>query len=342
MKGKLILVNLFRHAIIIGSYFILGIGIYYSGAKFNVPWFGANDYAQYSEMVAKPFQNNIGAPWGYRVFTPTIAYFIEKTGLYYEPQQSPYKEYYKEYNRIQHDKSLYPLIFTNYIFIVLTLYVILITVEKFYRGNFEKILLYGIIGLFFLSFSTILHGVSGLTEGASLFFISLLNYLFLNDKKIYFALLTILSIFQRELIPVIFFIYILFYDKKNKLPFLIFCTISFTLYLSLRNIYPLIGFENQLDALESLKILINYKFSIDFFKVIIASLNLPIFIFTILVLIGVRDFRNFLPLVISYGLLIPFCISMGIGNNTGRILNLLIPLFFVLFLRHLPKIKVSE
>jgi len=328
---------LLKNFFLIICYFILGIGLYYNNAKFHIPWFGANDYANYSQMVENPFESKVGSPWGYRILTPQVSNIFTKLNIYYEPKESPYKEHYAEYAGIAHTSTLYPLIFTNYVFIVLAAYVIFKSVEKLYLTPFQLVFLHGIVGLFFLSFSTIIHGLSGLTEGGSIFFIAILNYFLLNNKRLYFLIFIVLSIFQRELIPVIMFFYICITGYKKRYWYLASCLIAFVAYLMFRKIYPLSGFENQLDFFRSMEILVNYKFTLEFFKIVIASLNLPIFLIIILFLSGVRKFNFLYSTLFLYLLFLPFCISMGIGINAGRILNILIPLFFVDFLRGIPK-----
>ena len=159
-------------------------------------------------MVGHPFDGKVGSPWGYRILTPQFSYLVAKSGVYYEPKEGPFKEYYEEYNGLNYKSPLYPLIFTNFIFFVLAAFIIFKSVEKIYSSPFELFLLQGIVGLFFLSFSTVVHGISGLTEGGSIFFIALLNYFLINNNKLYFAIFAVLSIFQRELIPIFMLIYI--------------------------------------------------------------------------------------------------------------------------------------
>ena len=108
--------------LIILMYIVISSGVFYSSAKFHIPWYGANDFAVYHDMIKEPLSHNSESPYGYRIITPTIAHFIEKSGIYYKTSNSPFKDEFFEYKNKRYESNILDaLIFTNFILILLIL-----------------------------------------------------------------------------------------------------------------------------------------------------------------------------------------------------------------------------
>ena len=196
--------------LILIALFVLSAGVYYSGTKFHIPWYGANDFSQYYQMTLNPFDNDVGSPFAYRMFVPVIAHFIYESGLFYESSLTPYKDYYLSHRGIDYEPSiLSAIIFTNYIFLALAAFFTYKSTKVIFAqsNHTDHIMPVMLSSLIFLSFSTNVHGYAGLTEGGALFLVSLLCYLALKNYLILFSLICISSILGRELIPLVLKIY---------------------------------------------------------------------------------------------------------------------------------------
>jgi len=312
-------------------YFLLATGVLYSSVKFHVPWYGSNDFAVYYEMVENPFNNNAGAPYGYRIFTPTIAHFVEQSGIFYKPNNTSFNDFMTTYEGNTFDsKTLYALIFTNYVLIVFSMFFLNKTLHilrpNLTRNQVNTFLPIGLI----LSTSTLAHGLNGLTEGGSLFIISLCCYLIYRNQLSLFIVAIIFGMFQRELIPLIFFIFC-FFQKKTK--YLIVSLLVFSLYFFIRYLFPLPGFEEQLELSAFIKNLSNFQLSKDFIFQVILSNNIILasLIWLSFGKIGKVINLNTISFMAIFSILLIISIGTGIGNNAGRILNMTTP-FLLLFL----------
>ena len=151
--------------------------MYYAGAKFHVPWYGGNDFREYYQMALDPFDNDARSPFAYRIMLPTIANLVYRSGLFYEANNTPYKDSYISFDGIDYEPSvLSAIIFTNYIFLSLAAFFVYKSIDlKFSRyGINDNVMSVVLPSLIFLSLSTSVHGYAGLTEGGSLLIVSLL------------------------------------------------------------------------------------------------------------------------------------------------------------------------
>jgi hypothetical protein len=282
-------------------------------------------------MVSQPFNNNSGAPYGYRIFTPIVAHYVEKSGLYYRPAHSPFKDnLYEYYNNFYDAGILEALIFTNFIFTILAMFFIHKTYDYWLTSENKFHDLYLILlplGLL-LSTSTIVHGLNGLTEGGSFFFVSLCCYLVARGKFYIFTLTIFLGMFQRELIPLIMFLYCLL-NRKYRFGFV--SLLAFLAYFAFRKLHPLVGFEEQLSLAKFLVNLNDFNITREFIFQVILSNNILIAILPIALVFKDQGFnsKSLVPFFIIFFVLLVISIGTGIGNNAGRILNMATPILLL-------------
>jgi hypothetical protein len=316
----------------IAAFLALSAGLYYSGAKFHVPWFGGNDFQQYYMMVTNPFDNDALSPWAYRIFPTTIAHYVHQSGFFYESNLTPFKEHYVSYNGVDYDPSvLSALIFTNYLFFTIAAFFL----YKSIKLIFEEVELEDVTtsfflpSLIFLSLSTGVHGYAGLTEGAALFFVSILLYLYLKNYLILFFVANIISVTSRELVPLILIFYLLVSPGTQRAKYLITSGIAFTTYFAMRLLLQIPGNEHQTNPSSLIENLLNFELTKDFFMQAMLANNITFFAVLLLVLHGLKGIRCFAPYMLAISILTVLGIATGIGNNVGRILNLALPLLVI-------------
>jgi hypothetical protein len=297
-------------------------------------------------MSDTPLSGDIESPYAYRIITPTLTHFFEKSGVFYEPRQSPYKDNYLEHNgEVYRPSILSAMIFVNYIFFSLAAFFIyksfaLILDNE--RGG-ARIASFCVPSLLFLSLSTVVHGYGGLTEGVSIAMVSALCYFLLSDRFILFSITCILSIFQRELVSLIMILYLLSVLRDIKyLKFFLVATAAFSIYFLLRAILQIPGSENQTNLASMVEYLTDFSLTRDFIFQAIISNNIPFFIIISTILIGCRDFKPLLPYFLIAVVLFILGIATGIENNVGRILNLGTPILLICFAQILKHIILNE
>ncbi|MFM2075067.1 MAG: hypothetical protein RJB34_1372 [Pseudomonadota bacterium] len=324
--------KIFKDVIILISFFCASAGIYYVNAKFHVPWHGSNDFEQYYKMTLTPLDNDAPSPFGYRLFTPTVASYVLKSGLYYNSKINPYKEHYLNHNDVTYDPTvLGALIFTNYIFFSFAAFFIYkifsIILEK--KIPINQIVSLGAPFLLFLSFSTVAHGYTGLTEGGTLFFIAMLCYFYLSKQFILFLIAAFCSILQRELIPFILLIYIISDEPQKNIKFIMASFFAFLMYFVFRSQVVLEGNENQTQLLSMLDHITNFKIDKEFLMQAVLANNLILYVTLLCFVLPFRNLKYFIPfLTVSLSLFL-LGIATGIGNNVGRILNMATPILLI-------------
>jgi len=318
--------------LVIAAFMALSAGVYYSGAKFHVPWFGSNDFNQYYMMVSDPFDNDALSPWAYRIFSTTVAHYVHQSGFFYDSAITPYKEYYVSHNSVDYDPSiLSALIFTNYLFFTIAAFFL----YKSIRLVFDDVELEDVTtsfllpSLIFLSLSTVVHGYAGLTEGAGVFFVSILLYLYLKNYLILFFVVSVVSVTSRELVPLILILYLLVSSGTQRSKYLITSGIAFASYFAMRFLFQIPGNEYQTNPSSLIENILNFELSKDFFMQAILANNITFFTVLLIISHGLKGIRCFLPYMLAISILTVLGIATGIGNNVGRILNLALPLLVI-------------
>jgi hypothetical protein len=313
--------------------FFLGLGVFFVGSKFNVPWYGSNDFKHYGPMVEAPLSAESKAPWGYRVLTPAVAHVIWQSGFYYQPGRTPFKEAFTEYEGRNHRASvLGALIFTNFLFLVLAAFFL---VETFKIGqkapddmqsSLTRILLASSL---FLAFSTAVFGMAGLTEGGTLLFICLLAYLHRSGNFEWFVLVMLLSIAQRELISVVMAVYLLAQGWRINTRYWFVSALAFAGYMLVRELFPLPGNEAQVQLSAQLLQLASFSLTREFLLQGILSNNIVWGLLLLVLLYRRQSIKHFMPYFSVVAVLLALGVGSGIGPNVGRIINMALPLFLL-------------
>ncbi|MDA9027772.1 hypothetical protein N9I12_03155 [Gammaproteobacteria bacterium] len=319
--------------LILIALFALSAGVYYSAAKFHIPWYGASDFSRYYQMTLNPFDYFVESPFAYRMFVPVIAHFIYESGLFYESSLTPYKDYYLSQGGIDYEPSiLSAIIFTNYIFLALAAFFSYKSIKVIFAqsNHTDHIMPVMLSSLIFLSFSTNVHGYAGLTEGGSHFLVSLLCYLALKNHLILFSLICISSILCRELIPLVLTVYVVLASaQKRRSYFIIISALAFMTYFALRSYFQIPGAEYQTDLNSLISNLLTFSLTKPFFMQAILANNITIFVGLLAIYTGGKHLKPFVPYVIIIVILSVLGIATGLGNNLGRILNIATPILVI-------------
>jgi hypothetical protein len=325
-----------RNAGLLLIFAFMGLGVFYNSSKFHVPWYGGQYFAKYSQMVEAPFSADAGSPFAYRIVTPLIAHLVEKSGVFYR-SKGPFGDGFLEYEgRTYSARILSALIFTNYLLLVGGAFLLSLIIGATLRDRDRRMAVTAQVlapGALFLALSTNVHALAGLTEGGSIFFICLLLYLLHRRNFVLFAVIAVLSIAQRELIPMLFFVYILASARiDDRWRYLAACAGAALLFFAVKFVaFPIAGNEHQTDISAFLA---NYSlsaFSGEFIKQAILANNILFAAILLAMLVGTpaSALRRLAPFAAAFLFLAVLGIGAGIGNNVGRILNLALPMLLI-------------
>ncbi len=330
-------------ALVVSVYFLLTIGQAGYAIKFNVPWFGTNDFSSYHLMAQNPFDNSAENPWhASRVFTPFLAWILFKSNLYLRTDNSPFIESYSIIeNTVYDERILFSLITVNYIALFLSSIVLVYVLKSTLINSFvNKILIYSFPLLLFITPATYFSFLTGITEGVSILVVSLLLLQIKNKNYKLFLFLVVLSIFQRELIPLLIF-FIVFNLRRDGLGAKWYLTPLLAFFVSIFNIF----LRDSSVSSSSLRVDIDRIFQ-DFtlynLSTAIVYSNL-IVIYLILIFIFNKskiELKQFVPVLLFFGSLVilHFVLPVGI-QNLMRMLSLANPLIILLLVSRLINIR---
>jgi len=330
--------------LVVAIYFLLTIGQASYAIKFNVPWFGTNDFSSYYLMAQDPFDNSsVETPWhAGRVLTPFLAWILFKSNLYLRTDDSPFiSSYSKIENVIYDERILFSLITVNYIALFLSSIVLIYVLKSTLANNFvNKILIYSLPLLLFLTPATNFSILTGITEGVSLLVVSLLLLQIKNKNYTIFLFFIILSVFQRELIPLLIF-FVVFNLRRDGLGAKWYLPPLLAFFISIFNIFQ----RDASASRSSLRLDINYVFE-DFtfynLTTFIIYLNLLV-IYLILIFIFRKDkieLKQFIPVLLFFVSLMVLYFVHPVGlQNLMRMLSLANPLIILLLLSKVINIK---
>ena len=318
-------------------YVFLSYGFFYSAYKSWTPEiFGGNDFYQYYLMYLNPIDNNAIAPFAYRIFGPLITNIIYNIGF-------EYTAIIQYTNPVILKEVFFSVIFSNYIALLLTALIVSMVTDLLNENKSPLVSLFSGSAVFFL-FATMPYNLSGIQESWSMFFYALIYLCYLKKSKLILSLIFI-SIFQREIIPVVFLIFIvleIIYRKSISLyqaGVLIASVLSFTFYIILRiYLVPIEGFEDQLSFTTMIENLLSFEISFRFIISSVFAQNLYLSYLGILIIkyLFFKDYSGFfaffqISLILFFLLLLG--IGTGIGDNVGRIMSqtsvFYIPLLFI-------------
>ncbi|MEE9190282.1 MAG: hypothetical protein V3U16_05885, partial [Candidatus Neomarinimicrobiota bacterium] len=228
--------------------FLMSYGILYFSYKYYDPFIGGgDDFRVYYSMYENPLSNDTEAPRGYRLLGATITHLIYKANIYYDTTISFQHEDYDQ-------KIFFAAILSNYIALLLCSIICSIIVDRKLKRKDDLFPFIASI-LCFLSFHVQYVIITGINDGWSWFLVAW-GYLSYEKKStLLFSVLMILTIIQREVIPIIFLIMALFDFRSNRKQMLptkfegyaiTISVLSMAIYLLIRTtIFPLPGYEFQ-------------------------------------------------------------------------------------------------
>ena len=190
------------------SYLFLTYGFIYSAYNSWVPEiYGGNDFYQYYLMYLNPFENDAISPFAYRIIGSIVTNLIFEIGIDYNTVIAIAD------SSIQ-NQVFFAAIMSNYIGLLLTAVIVSLVTDEINKGKSSLVSFLSGASVFFL-FATMPYNLSGIQESWSMFFYALIYLCYLKKSRFIFLLL-FLSIFQREIIPIVFFVFVLLDSIHHK------------------------------------------------------------------------------------------------------------------------------
>lgn len=317
-------------------YFLLSLGQYLYAIKFNIPWFGTNDFASYYKMTISPMNHSVENPWhANRILTPLIAWSFWKLNFYIKTTETPFVIGFNTLDYQTYDEDiLSALITTNYFGLLFSALVLFYTLLNYFHKSPINILLLILFPLLiFLSPFNNFSVLAGMTEGVSILLISLILYTLSSNKFLLFIILIILSVFQRELIPLLIFFIIIFSQKSDYgLKWKLVPLLAF-IFASLRILFngvdpSFLGFNysEKLPAISLDLTLHNIIFSLLY-------MNLFLIYFILLIINQKKGIYRYelLPIILYFASLVILYLIVPVGiQNLVRMLSLANPYILIL------------
>jgi len=311
------------------------MGVFYGALKFHIPWYGANDYVEYSKVVEHPVSTPMTSRFFYRRVTPLVGAVLNKTGLYYAPNESPFQEHYTHYQgRIYRYETYAALIMANTVMIVFGLCVMNATLRRVIKPQtvYEDVAVWGLPLLHVLAWSTVYHGFGGLTEGGTFAVVACLLYAYVAQRQWVFGLVMMVGVFQRELIPFMITAYLVgrhVTGGRVTWAHYLACAIGGLGVWGVRWMWPDPTISEFAVIASGLQLSVTKAW---FLQCIMANNIVGIALIGWAILKG-PVWRFALPFAMVFGLL--FAMSLGVGNNLGRIVTMATPFLILDMARYL-------
>ncbi len=306
--------------------FAASYGMLYFSYKYYVPRSGGNDFFQYYNMYLSPLDFSVArSPFVYRQLSAIATHLVYITGIYY-----PNAIWF---NNVAYDQHVFfAALLTNYVFLVLTAWVVGEIVRwELGESTFIPATLGGLFCL--VSFHSQVSVITGLTEGVSWFLLVLAFLFYLRRKALPLSMILALAILQRETILIAFAsisgIALLLQEDNRRFNGFVFlwAIVCGAAYLLMRTIIlPIPGAGQQTDPAVLLEHLRNFKVTKDFVLQEIFSQNLLwLFLATVVFCGDGRSRRLWLPTLLgTFFVLAVVCVAES--ANVGRIASILNPI----------------
>lgn len=329
--------------------FLVSYGILYFSYKYYTPEQGGNDFFEYYQMYLNPLDfSQARAPFIYRQVSAVLTHLVYAAGIHYPNEIA--------FNNSNYSQQLFfSALFSNYIALLLTAIFVGLTIYKTKKSRSFLAPIFGGM-LCFLAFMVQQTVITGLTEGWSWFLVILcfFGYQMKNFSIVAFAL--ILSLFQRETIPVAFGViasidWLIRPDPSKQKQFfylkVLICSLLVSVgYIILRKVLiPIEGHNYQLSLSNSIANLLDC-FPPSKQLIMQGALSQNIYfvflgaVLTILVLryqsspkqfwkgylVSTLKATGFFQLTCALIVLDIIGLAAGIGNNIGRIGSVLTPI----------------
>lgn len=299
---------------------LLTYGLFYYAYKFHIPWSAANDFASYYPMYLHPLALNSRAPFVYRQVNALLVHAIWKSGLYYRDAIWFRDPFYDQH-------VFFAALLANYSALIAACAVVSEIVERHLEGEHLLLPLTG-AALCLLSFLTMIHVITGMSEGVTWLFMAILYDLYDRGKLGWLCAVMTVTIFVHETIPMAF-VAIALLDKRS-IRVAVWSALCFVAYLVVRIwILPVPGHEEQLRPLAMLAILTRFRLTGSFAFQAILSQNILAIYVGAEVFLRLRG-RQFSPELLTLGGAFTMLFLVGIaatgGSNAGRICAILTPI----------------
>jgi len=314
-----------------GALLLASYGLFYFSYKYYVPI--RADFYRYYPMYQRPLDFTAAtAPFVYRQVSAVITHALYLTGIFY-PEDISFKDPDID------QRMFFSALLANYLGLLLAA-IVAGRIAELKTGSFSFSLIAGLLCL--ISFHTQTAVITGLTDGISWFFVAALYLLYLRGARLLFLVLLVLSIFQREIISLVFillgsFALLLGSGEKRQNVFVLACAgTCFAAYLLLRTvIIAAPGYEFQL-SLASVLANVLSPYAVSLRAVVLQGFMSQNVIFIAAAAhaalwLKAREMpREFLVLFFTFVALAAIGLADGIGVNIGRIGGMLSPAFAAL------------
>jgi len=268
-----------------------------------------------------------------------ISHCLSATQRYRDPFSIYRRDLLPELNLVQRHQlrsaRFFAALLTNYIFLVLTAWVVGAIVEhELGELTFIPATLGGLFCL--LSFHSQVSVITGLTEGVSWFLLALAFLFYLRQQALSVFIILALAILQRETILIVFAsisgIALLLQQDKQRFNAIIFlwsaaCCIAYLLMRTI--ILPIPGATEQTDPAAILEHLRTFHLTRDIlFQGFLSQNLLWLYLIAVILFGDERSRRLWLPTLLgTFLVLTVVSIAAGIDNNLGRIASILSPIW---------------
>lgn len=306
------------------------------------PEAGADNFYQYSGMYLSPFDMEATyAPFIFRQFCAVLVHLVYKAGLFVDLDIRFVAD--EEIRRV-----FFAAIVVNWAGLFLACAIVIDAVNR--QTGFGRPVIGLLAGFLLLaSFGTPAYVVSGLMDAWTWTFVAALFAAMSARREVWFHALVVLSVTQREVIPLIFAVWSgveLIRLRRDRVAAwraarrLLVCLGVFGAYLAVRFlIFPEIsGNSHQLSAAGWLKSLTGSAPDAGFLFKLMVQQNILILLAVVVAIVLWRDGRSGLPPLVRSGavnltavLVVLFWIGLGAGIwlNTARLLLFMTPVIAV-------------
>jgi hypothetical protein len=307
---------------------VASYGLFYFSYKYETPWSGAYDYYHYYYMYLSPLNPHAAtAPWIFRQISAVVTHLVLKSGIYY-----PNDIQFQDARYDQH--VFFAALFTNWIFLVLAAWVAGLIAEHELRGrNPFASLIAGLLCL--LAFYVQTGVITGLTEGPSWLLLAVGFLAYLRRARMPLLLVLALSIFQRETIIIalgliaVFDLLLSRKEKRFRLQICVMSAVCFAAYFLARRLF-IPGLEQQTHLGGIVYTLAHFHLTnAIIFQGVISQNTLAIFLAVALVARRHAGLRQpWVPVLLATTAVIYILgLAAGLGNNVGRLVSVLTPVF---------------
>lgn len=229
-----------------GVYLLLSSGLFYFAYKFYQPTYGGTDYFEYYPMYLHPLDLRVAdQPWVYRQVSAVLTHLVYRFGPYYHPQIF--------FSRPGFDQHVFfAALLTNYLALAACAVVTAMAAERLRPGGGAAAPMFA-GALCYLSFFAQQSGMGPITDGVAWLLVAVGFLGYLRRSLVTVAVVMALSIFERELIPLMIGavagvdLVLSREQRRFDVSVIVLCAAAVALYLGMRGIWvPVQGKTLQL------------------------------------------------------------------------------------------------